>query len=295
MLEESEINSLMEELNSLKSELRDFRVKINSLDQKKEELFREKRRVSSEIFAKIQNAHGYKEKRNSLTSIVKDSKHSREELEEILKKLDADIHSLKDEKRKILEKLGIDDPMKIKKQIKQLEFKIETSALSFDKERELMKVVSKLKKQFESSKSVGEIEKKLDVKFRELREIREQLDMTRKIVQHSAKESQKQHVELIESSKNIDDLKDKEQHLEESIGKYKSEIHALNDEMSKKLGRLDEIKKKLSENNIKFREDFEKTGSEILKQKDVEVQEKLKTGKKLTTEDLLVLQRTMKG
>ena len=31
--------------------------------------------------------------------------------------------------------------------------------------------------------------------------------MTKKIVQHSAKESQKHHVELIESSKEIDELK----------------------------------------------------------------------------------------
>jgi uncharacterized coiled-coil DUF342 family protein len=202
---------------------------------------------------------------------------------------------LKEEKQKTLVKIGVGDPMMLKKEIKKLEFKIETEGVTFEKEKELMKVLSKMKKQYESTKGIEDIERKLSFKFRELRELREMMDMTKKIVQVSAKESQKHHVELIESSKEIDELKKKEDTFESEGSKYKSEIAAINDELNAKMNRMDELRKVLGENNVKLREDVEKSNHEILKQKDNAVQEKIKTGKKLTTEDLLILQRTMKN
>ena len=220
MLEQPEIDKLMSELNSVKAEIREYKNKINVLDRKKEELFREKRKISSDIFSRIKEAKDYKEKRNNLTDVVKNTKLSKEELEQRIKTLEAEIHTLKEEKHKILEKLGVDDPLKLKKNIKQLEFKIETEGLTFEKEKEMMKVLSKMRKQYESSKSVGDIERKLDTHFRELRDLRGQAEMTKKIVQVSAKESQKHHIELIESSKEIDGLKTKEESLEQEIGNH---------------------------------------------------------------------------
>ena len=295
MLEQSEIDKLLSELNTVRSEVRDLRNKIINLDRKKEELYREKRKVSSDIHSRIRVAKDSKDKRNNLTEAVKTNKHSKEELEAKLKVLDEEISALKIEKHKILDKIGIADPIMLRKEIKKLEFRIETEGLTFEKEKEMMKVLSKMKKQYDSTKGVNDIEQKLTTKFRELREIRDIMDMTRKIVQVSAKESQKHHVELIESSKEIDELKKKEDTFESEGSKYKSEIAALNEEMNNKLSRLDELRKVLGENNVKLKEDVERSNHEILKQKDDAVQEKIKTGKKLTTEDLLILQRTMKN
>ena len=295
MLEQVEIDKLLTELNSVKSEVRDLRGKLNSLDRKKEELYREKRKISSDIHSRIRVAKDSKDKRNNLTEAVKSNKHSKEELEAKIKVLDEEIKTLKDDKNKLLQKIGVEDPMMLKRNIKSLEFKIETEGLTFEKEKEMMKVLSKMKKQLESSKVINEVEQKISSKFRELREYREIMDMTKKIVQVSAKESQKHHVELIESSKEIDDLKKKEDTFESEAVKYKTEISALNDELNAKLNRMDELKKVLNENNVKLREDVEKSNYEILKHKDHEVQEKIKSGKKLTTEDLLILQRTMRN
>ncbi|MGV8141423.1 MAG: coiled-coil protein [Candidatus Woesearchaeota archaeon] len=295
MLNQAEINNLLSELNSVRSEVRDLKNKINSLDRRKEEMYREKRKISSDIHSRIRVAKDSKDKRNSLTDAVKNTKHSKEELEARLKTLDEEIRTLKEEKHKLLEKIGVEDPIMLKKNIKKLEFRIETEGLTFEKEKELMKVLSKMKKQYDSSKVIVDIETKLSSKFRELRELREMMDMTKKIVQVSAKESQKHHVELIESSKEIDELKKKEDTFESEGSKYKAEIAKLNEELNVKLTQLDEIRKVLGENNVKLKEDIEKSNNEILKQKDHEVQEKIKTGKKLTTEDLLILQRTMKN
>jgi uncharacterized coiled-coil DUF342 family protein len=295
MLEQSEIDKLLTELNTVRSEVRDLRGKIINLDRKKEELYREKRKVSSDIHSRIRVAKDSKDKRNNLTEAVKSNKHSKEELEAKFKTLDEEISALKAEKHKILDKIGVADPIMLRKEIKKLEFRIETEGLTFEKEKEAMKVLGKMKKQYDNSKGVNDIEQKLSTKFRELREIREIMDMTSKIVQVSAKESQKHHVELIESSKEIDELKKKEDTFENEGSKFKSEISTLNEEMNVKLTRLDELRKVLGENNVKLKEDVERSNHEILKQKDDAVQEKIKTGKKLTTEDLLILQRTMRN
>jgi uncharacterized coiled-coil DUF342 family protein len=295
MLEQSEIDKLLVELNTVKSEVRDLRNKINSLDRKKEELYREKRKISSDIHSRIRVAKDSKDKRNNLTQAVKTTKHSKEELDAKLAVLEEEVKTLKEEKRKLLEKIGVEDPIMLRKNIKKLEFKIETEGVTFEKEKELMKVLSKMKKQYESSKVIIDIEQKLSSKFRELRELRDMADMTKKIVQVSAKESQKHHVELIESSKEIDELKKKEDTFESEASKYKTDISQVGEELNNKIARLDELRKILGENNVKLKEDVERSNHEILKQKDQEVQEKIKTGKKLTTEDLLILQRTMKN
>jgi len=295
MLSESEIKNLMNELNSLKSEVRDLRIKLNTLDRKKEDIFKDKRKVGSDIYSRIKNAQDNKHKRDSLTGVVKNTKLSKEEMESRVGELDADITKLKEEKRKMLEKLGVGDPMMLKRNIKALEFKIETEGLTFEKEKEMMKVLSKMKKQYDGSKSVNDITKQLDIKFREIRELRQQLDMTKKIVQYSAKESQKHHVELIESSKEIDELKKKEVDFEEKIGAIKAEMHGITEELDKRNLKMDELRKVLHENNVQLKEDVDKANQEILRHKDEEVKEKLKTGKKLTTEDLLILQRTMRN
>ena len=295
MLEQAEIDKLLSELNTVKSEVRELRNKINTLDRKKEELYREKRKISSDIHSRIRVAKDSKDKRNNLTEAVKNTKHSKEELEARLLVLDEEVKTLKEEKRRLLEKIGVGDPMMLKKEIKKLEFRIETEGVTFEKEKELMKVLSKMKKQYDSSKVIIDIEQKLSTKFRELRELRDMTDMTKKIVQVSAKESQKHHVELIESSKEIDELKKKEDNFESEASKYKSDIAAVGEELNNKIARLDDLRKILGENNVKLKEDVERSNHEILKQKDQEVQEKIKTGKKLTTEDLLILQRTMKN
>ncbi len=284
----------MNELNTLKTEIRELHSKLNSEDRKKEDLFREKKRIGSEIHSKIRNASEYKEKRNSLTSIVKNTKLSKEELEKKLTDLESEIAKLKEDRKKVLEKSGVDDPVMLKRTIKKLEYRIETEAISFEKEKEIMKSLSKMRKQLEKASESHAIERQLDHKFRDLRDVKEQLEMHKKIVQHSAKESQKHHVELIESSKEIDDLRSKEEQFEENIQKIKSDINALGTELDAKLAQMDVVRKKLQDNNVQLKEDIEKSKQEILKQKDTAVQEKIKSGKKLTTEDLLILQRTMK-
>lgn len=295
MLSEPEIKNLMNEMNSLKSEVKELRIKLNALDRTKEDFFRERRKIGSDIYSRIKNAQDNKHKRDSLTGVVKNTKLSKEEMESRVKELDADITKLKEEKRKMLEKLGVGDPMMLKRNIKALEFKIETEGLSFEKEKEMMKVLSKMKKQYEGSKSINDVTRQLDLKFREIRDLRAQLDMTKKIVQHSAKESQKHHVELIESSKEIDELKKKEVEFEEKIGKIKAEMHEITDELDKRNAKMDELRKTLHDNNVQLKEDVDKANQEILRHKDEEVKDKLKKGKKLTTEDLLILQRTMKN
>ncbi|GIU69473.1 MAG: hypothetical protein KatS3mg002_0709 [Candidatus Woesearchaeota archaeon] len=295
MLSESEIEKLMNEINSLKSEVKDLRTKLNGLDRKKEDLFREKRKIGSDIYSRIKNAKDNKIKRDSLTGVIKNTKLTKEEIDSRIIILEQEIKKLKEEKRKFLEKAGVDDPIKLKKSIKALEFKIETEGLSFEKEKELMKVLQRMKKQYDSVHSVNDINKQLDIKYKELRDLRHQLELTKKIVQVSAKESQKHHIELIESNKEIDDLRSKESELEKQISSIKKEMHAIIEILDSKNAKIEEIKKILHENNVKLKEDFEKQKQEMLKHKDEEVKEKLKSGKKLTTEDLLILQRTMKN
>jgi uncharacterized coiled-coil DUF342 family protein len=68
----------------------------------------------------------------------------------------------------------------------------------------------------------------------------------------------------------------------------------INDKLKTKLKRLKEVREQLDKNKVELFRDKKKREEKSLKEKAKEAKEKLSKRKKLTTEDLLVLQRVDK-
>jgi len=188
-------------------------------------------------------------------------------------------------------KLGIGDPFEIKKEIKKLEYKMETEVRSFDKEKEIMKVIKGLKKKYDEAKEVNEVHGRIDQLSREIDESKKNADEVHKRVQNDAKTSQEHHEHLIKLSKEIDEFKKQEEEVFKKIDVFRKEYEEVNEKLKLKLGRILEVRQKLEENNVQLKEDKRKSDHDILRHKDMELQEKLRTKRKLTTEDLLILQK----
>ena len=72
---------------------------------------------------------------------------------------------------------------------------------------------------------------------------------------------------------------------------YKKDFNEVNTELKTKLDGLRAVKKKLEDNKIEFEESVKEYEKKSLDERKREIDEKMKTGMKLTTEDLLILQR----
>ena len=75
--------------------------------------------------------------------------------------------------------------------------------------------------------------------------------------------------------------------LQESKQKFQES----NEKLKREIGELNEMSKQVDTDKQSYVEEKKKSIAEVLKVKEQEVEEKIKRGKKLTTQDLLVFQK----
>jgi len=109
-------------------------------------------------------------------------------------------------------------------------------------------------------------------------------------IQTKASTSQEKHTSTIDVSKKIEDLKKKEKKINTQIDEHKKILRPISNELGVKLKKLADLSAKAHIEVKKTRERQEKKLKKKLFDRQVEVQEKIKRGEKLTTEDLLIIQ-----
>src|SRR3989338_3062801 len=122
-----------------KAAVAEIKKSLNELHIKKEALFREKEELNNHIAVLIKSIKESREQRNSFTTQVQEEKARRDEINKQIKDKSGVLNSIRDEKKNILSKHKLEDTSKLQMQIKKMEQSIETDALSFEKERGVMK------------------------------------------------------------------------------------------------------------------------------------------------------------
>ena len=251
---------LSEELSKRKIELSKLRSLLNELDSEKESWFGKKKEFSKKIKAGIQKIKEDKAKRDALTKEVKELKPKRDALNE-----------------KISSRLGEISQLKIKDTIDKLEFKIETEAISFEKEKELMKKINELRKRYGNARILNDMAKESNA--------------IHKLMQERARESQMLHEAILAISADVDAAKAEEEQAFGKFSELKAKFSQENAKFKEKLKEMNGIRDRLETINS-ARKDKKRTWQEsFLKTKEEEVNEKIRKGEKLTTEDLLVFQK----
>ncbi|MBI4452295.1 hypothetical protein HY637_02620 [Candidatus Woesearchaeota archaeon] len=292
----SQHKELVEELNRHRAEASKLRNTLNELDNEKESWFRKKEEISSRIRAGIQKIKENKAKRDALTKEVKELKMKRDSFNKEIKPRSEELETLKRERTEASKKLDVrESPSRLKQQMEKLEFKIETENVSFEKEKELMKKIKELKKEYdrlsvlrESSKNVRKV---LDV----VRKTRKDANEVHNSIQDKAKQSQILHEEILKISPEIDKLKGEGEATFKKFSELKAKFNEANSQLKEKLNAMDGIKRKLDTIYAEKREKRKREQDSFLKSKEDAVNEKIRKGEKLTTEDLLVFQKFGKG
>lgn len=292
MLSKQERKELNKKLKDFRDEVADIREDLNLLNEEKEKWFKKRNDISNKIKVSIKELKFAKGERDNLTKQVKDSKQRRGELNEDIKKKIEDIKKLNSEKNDIAKKYKIEgDPSKIKEEIERLEFILETNVMSFDKEKALMKQIKDKKKQYEKVKVLTDVFDRIHKLSQEIERMREKADKSHKKTQERAGKSQEKHEEMIHASKELNELRKQELDSFKIFNQLKKQFYLVNDYLKQKLIELNSIKEKLDEAELT---DIERKKIKItkeLKEKEREVEEKIKSKKKLTTEDLLIFQK----
>ena len=287
---------LIEELNKHRIEISKLRDSLNELDRQKESWFKKKEEFSKEIRDAIQKAKDNKAKKDSLTQEVKSLKPKRDDANKETSSKSGELEKLKKEKTALAKSLGIrDSPSKIRQQIEKIEFKIETEAISFDKEQQLMKKIKELKNLYEDASIVDEADKKLKNASDNIKKIKRDANETHELIQEKARQGQILHEEILKISSEIDKLKIEEEDSFKKFSELKKKFNEVNSQLKDKLRAMNDVKNSLDKISSEKKDRRRMQEESFLKSKEDAVNEKIKRREKLTTEDLLVFQKFGKG
>ncbi len=288
----------MNELDSLKKEISGLRSNLNSINDEKESWFRKKEEIGSKIRELIAVVKENKAKRNELTGNVRLNKEKRQELHDSIAKRIKEIKDSEPEK-------GAGEEQKksrevpnihfVERQLETLNRKIETEVMSFDKEQALMKKIKELKKQKAEAKKMLESVTGSRKASREIDQLKREANLIHTVIQTTAKESQEKHEKILEISKEIDKLKVEEDEAYRKFSELKQKFTEANNVLKSRLDSLNDVYKKLGQEKEQREEQVKQSRRKTLRQKEMEVNEKIRKGEKLTTEDLLVLQGADSG
>ena len=273
-------------MEHLHQEISVLRRRLSTINNEKESLFSQRQEVGKQISTLIRDIKGIRTERDSLTGNVKLSKEEREKLNDEIKHRIDELKKLKD----VEQGPAQEDPRRIKREIERLEYKIETDVMSFDKEKQLMKVIKEMKKRHaEAAKAFSGRHTIIELSH-EIDRLKGIADSAHHKVQESAKESQAKHETLVTTSKHIDELKAREEELNTQITEKKALMAPIAAELDAKNAQLQELRQKAG----LARDEEKKTSSESRKKKlselQAEVAQKMKRGEKITTDDLLIMQ-----
>lgn len=278
---------LFAQLNALNSEIKTIKDKLVSINKDKESWFNKKEELKTELsslISKFKSVKSSKDKENSEVSKL------RKERDAYNKEVQGIAQELKSSnlKQKIPASLKF-DAIKLKKYIEKLELSIETEGYAYDDEKKVTEKIKKLKKSYNEVKGAVEASDKIHGLSSKLRAERSKANEVHNKMQTLTKDS-KNYTEFIELSKKINDVRNKQQEAFSKFIEFKKIANPLSAEIRAKLDKIYEIKKSLGEvakENTKVRKLSE---ASFLREKAKSVEAKLKSKKKLTTEDLIAYQ-----
>jgi|ETNmetMinimDraft_11_1059920.scaffolds.fasta_scaffold11179_3 uncharacterized coiled-coil DUF342 family protein len=266
-------------------------AQLKTAFQEKEEWFSKKEELKKQIHEKAAGLKTLRSERDSYNSSIKDAKIKRKEAHKVVKEDTSTVEQLKQEQEHYTAKQRVTgSPVVLRKRIDQLEIKVETEAMSFDKEKGLMKEINRLRKQLHAAASVRALTGHTRHATKEMHSSKRKADSLHKKIQSSARKSQARHVKLIASFKEIRKL-EKEQ--EAAFNKFvagKRKCQELQKEISKAQAVRRKVRKGEQDKKRQGQDRKQSRDQSLLAEKAKVIEQKIKSKGKLTTEDLLVLQ-----
>ncbi len=280
-----------QKIAQLREGIRELSGKLTPLKQEKEGWLEKKRNLRVDISKLFEEFRQGRAQRDQLTSDVSELKKRRAELREEIKKKIAEFRSISKKRKEIAEKYKIaKSPSQIAREIEAMEFKIETSGMPFEGEQKLMKVIKQKKAELARAESLGSVWEDSKKVSDEISALKKEAERVHSEIQVKAKLSQERHEKLISISQSVDELKSREK---EAVGKFldmQKEFSEANASLQQRLLDFSKAKGELNDELKKVSEQRRMSTQRLLEEKEKEVNEKLKSGKKLTTKDLLIFQ-----
>lgn len=260
----------------------------DELNEKTREWADRRDELNAQVRKLIEQANQRRENRDRLNAEVKEAKAKRDEWNRKYAELSEKAMTLRREK---MPKSG-QSIRKYKAELRALEKKHMTSVMSAEKEKALMKEMALLDSKIKEMER--EIEQFTEVKQaeKEAREAKEQAEMYHRKVSELAEKAQIEHDAMMKLYEEADRLKKEADAAQEKFIEAKlaaDEQHREHIEHIRQVHDFDKIISGIRERSRKTRKEKDETSA---KREAEEIFERFKSGEKLSTEDIMILQKS---
>ena len=283
---EEDLPRLRKEFHEKKGELTELRSQLAAVNKEKEDLYHQLKSVHESIKQNTSQLKPLREERDSLTKKVKLLKEEREQQHKAVQQKSDQKHQAEEKKKSLHREMPFrETPHRIKAQIEHLEMKIVTDALPFDKEQQLTKLIKELKGKLKQVQELITTGKEMNTISAEMSRSRRTAQEIHELVQETARQGQERHEKINAIYAAVKEARAQEKPLAEKYIQLKGQYQDIKKKMDEAQSRYTELSKI-------FRQQEEKSFKVQVQEKTALVQEKLKKGKKLSTEDILAFQAT---
>ncbi len=265
------------------------RRRRDELNDKTREWVNRRDELNAQVRERVEQAMGHRQRRDELNGDVKKAKEERDVENRRVNELSDRLNDLK--RRKLPR--GAIPLSHMKRELKELEFKQMTSVLKPGKEQELIKEMTRI--QAEIRKLEKSLEENEEVKkaLQELRETKDKAEAAHKRVGDLAEQAQAEHDLMTKLYEESDELRRQADLAQEEFIKTKM---AADDEHHKHIDHIREVHdydKIIHGIRLKAYQSTAGGEAEVSVKRQAEIIfERFKRGEKLSTEDLMTLQKS---
>jgi len=281
------IEDMLKKKDENQKKANDLKEKRNQLHLKSKKLADERDSLNSKVRDMRNKITDHKKKRDELNERVKHAKEQRNNLNKSFSEIKKQIGVIEKER---LSSLGanLND---LRKQLRSLENEQMTQPMSPQKEKKLIEVISGLHSKIKDQEDVLNKDPKLKKAIQEEKIIKQKAEKQHDLVEKLATRAQEEHENMIGLIKQLDNLTKKVNTIQETIVMTKIEADTVHKEFIDCVDTIHDLERKISSSQDKKRKTKKAAEATYAQKEANEIFERFKRGEKLSTEDLMTLQK----
>ncbi len=281
-MEDANLTELRKEFQEKKKQILVLRSQLNTAHAEKETSYQALAGIRGNIRSFTEQLQKTKQERDSLTEGVKALKTERDSLNKGVK--EAASRRKEAEQKKEGKKPGeTANPAALRAEISRLERRLETEVMPFSREQQLTKQIKVLKAKCKDLEQLEEVWKEATTAQTTLSERRRVAQHVHQELQGKAQQSQEKHEQVTTVVQKLKRLREEEKNAGDAYGALKKKYTTLKEE-------FEQVQRRVNELGKLFTEESEKNLRSKIYERTADVQEKIRKGKKLSTEDILAFQ-----
>ncbi len=281
------LDDLIAEKDKLQEKANTLKEKRNKLHEKSKNLAKKRDELNSNIRKMRNQISDHKQKRDELNQRVQNVKDQRNKLNKTYTKIKKEIEQLEKDR---YSSSGTNIKT-LKKQLRTLENEQMTQPMSPQKEKKLIETISELSTKIKEHEEKLNKDPKLKRALEEEKIIKQKAEKQHDNVEKLASRAQEEHNNMIEIVKQLDNMIKKVNEIQERIVTTKIEADKVHKDFITCVDKIHDLERTISSGKEEIRKT--KTAEEkstVTKEAD-EIYKKFKRGEKLSTEDLMTLQK----